>query len=369
MLRRAPIVMLSSTMDELASVRSVIARRVESSSTAEAWRFESNAVAAGSPPDEQYLGIARSCDLFVLIVASQQSDATEAEYQAAYEDNPEKVLPFYLDDGSPEVKDFRRLIDSRHARVISESATDLAEAIANAILDALRTGKLLRRDLVSHVDSLIDSYRNIIADVPILTIPHLESDQEPVPATKRLTLGKAVALSGVGGAGKSVTAAVCARAASRDMRTLPIVVPATQGRHDVEELVRNRFSSIRFDASSSELSSWAQEGRLLIVVDAIDGLSATHRLFLLDSAASWAERFPRCGIIVCGRRFSQQELQSFQHLSVARLHSQQLGDLLTALGLPIEPLKVPEQIRDIATTPLWATILMRYGAGVSHDLS
>ncbi len=134
--------MLSSTITELADMRRNVRELVDEAGLATAWLFEEHASAAGSTPNEQYLGIARTCDLYVLIVANQHSPATEAEYEAAYEDNPEKVLPFFLGDGTPDVAHFRNLIERRHTRVVRYDLDELAHVISHAIENAVQTGSL-----------------------------------------------------------------------------------------------------------------------------------------------------------------------------------------------------------------------------------
>jgi hypothetical protein len=163
MLMKMPTVMLSSTIGELATLRAEVGRGVEEAGVATAWRFEVHAVAEGSPPEEQYLGIATMCDLYIVIISSQQSDATEAEYQSAYADNPDKILAFFVGDGTPAVAEFRALIESRHTRVQRPTADALVDPITNAILEAVSTGRMVRPSLLLGLDQRIDRARTAIA--------------------------------------------------------------------------------------------------------------------------------------------------------------------------------------------------------------
>jgi len=61
--------MISSTIGELAAERQTIAGALAVAGLAERWLFELHATAAGEPPEARYLDVARSCDLYVIIVA------------------------------------------------------------------------------------------------------------------------------------------------------------------------------------------------------------------------------------------------------------------------------------------------------------
>jgi hypothetical protein len=95
-IRRRPLVFLSSTITDLREIRDQLAVDLAALKLVDEWRFETHASASGSPPESQYLERARASDVFVLLVAERASDATRAEYDAAYDDNRFKVLPFLL---------------------------------------------------------------------------------------------------------------------------------------------------------------------------------------------------------------------------------------------------------------------------------
>jgi len=368
MLLQSPIVMLSSTIGELAALRQKVGREVEQAGAATAWRFEVHAVAAGDPPDEQYLRIANSCDLYVLIIGSQQSDATEAEYGVAYADNPEKVLPFFLGEGSAAVADFRALIDLRHARVKRDSVEDLAGPITDAILAAVASGRMVRPLLISEIDRRIERARAAIADIPLILEPRVIVGEKECAASGVIGLGTHVALSGIGGAGKTMVSLVAARRAARDGGVLPIYAVATEEAASPTDLVCQCLQAAHFRASSQVVDRWGAEGRIMLVVDGIESLSPTRRRHFMTNMSRWGERFSRCGVVVCARQFSSLELTDFVSAATAPLGDAQMRDLAEALGFGANIPRFSEQVRDIARWPMWATALLAYGPEVSTGL-
>jgi len=221
--------MLSSTIGELADLRLTAMERVESAAIADAWLFEMHAVASGAAPAIQYLDLARSCDLFVVIVASQYSAATEAEYEAAHADNPEKVLPFFVGDGSAEVEGFRELLESRHTRVKRRRALDLVNPIAQAIIGAVESGRILRSALIRVLDDRIERSRCLVADIPMILEPKIVTDGLASTARESVARDMHVALSGIGGSGKTLCAALSARRLAKHESLLPIFASCWRG--------------------------------------------------------------------------------------------------------------------------------------------
>lgn len=359
--------MLSSTIRELADLRQWVEERVELLGVAQAWRFEEHAAASGAAPDTEYLGVASSCDLYVIIIAAEQSEATESEYLAAYADNPEKVLAFFVGDGSPEVAPFRQLIDGRHLRVKKDAPAELVMPIVEAISEAIETGRIIRPLLIADIDDRIERARTAVAEIPLIHIPHVNVDGTARRASEIIRLDEHVALSGIGGSGKTMAAAIAARSAAGDGRTLPVYVEPSEQRTDILSLVQARFHSTRFDASSTLVAQWANQARLLVVVDGIEGLSAVSRRRMQDSAVRWAEEFPRSGLVVCARRFSDLELPGFTQASAAPLSDDQMRDLISVLGAT-QPVRLPDQVRDIGRWPMWAVALLVYGPQATTGL-
>jgi hypothetical protein len=342
--------------------------RVEQAQVATAWRFEEHAVAAGTTPAEQYLSIASTCELYVLVVADQQSPATEAEYEKAYEDNPAKILPFFLGGGSAEVADFRALIDGRHTRVQRGSMAELVEPVTQAILESIATGTVVRPLLIADIDRRIERARTAIADVPMILEPRVLVGAAESPAADIIGLQRRVALSGIGGSGKTTTVAIAIRRAAADCRVLPIYVAPTEVTIDPVALIRQRLEAARFRASDDLLDRWGTEGRVMLAIDSVEGLSATARRRLMTAAARWAERFPRCGVVISARRFSELELPDFSRVEAAPLGDQQMRDLMEAFGAAGRHVRFSDQVRDLGRWPMWATALIVYGTEASTGL-
>ena len=303
-----------------------------------------------------------------MIVAAQQSDATEQEYAAAYEDNPEKILPFFLGDGSSEVAAFRMLIEHHHTRTTQATWESLIGPIAEAVADVVRTGKILRAPLQRDLDARIERARTLIVDVPLLLEPRVIQGDSAKLMSEISKPDMRMALSGIGGSGKSVSAAITARRIARNGRTLSICAPVTRDISNVTELLNARLDALRFQASPEILHRWGTEGRIFLVVDGVEAIAATSRRHLLESIAAWSERYPRCGAIVCARQFADLELTGFIHASASKLSRPQLDDLLKALGVSGGALHLPDQIRDIVEWPLWAIAVVIYGARAETGL-
>jgi hypothetical protein len=279
----------------------------------------------------------------------------------AYDDNPEKVLPFFLGEGSPEVADFRSLVERRHTRVTRASAQELVEPITTGILESVSTGRVVRPLLLAEVDRRIERARMAIAAVPVVLEPHVVVDGLQHPAADIIGKGRCVALAGIGGSGKTMTTAIALRRAASDGRTLPIYVVASENVTTPIELVRQRLNAARFSPSDDLVERWGAEGRILLVVDGVESLTAPTRRQLMSAIAGWAERFPRCGVAVCARKFSPLELPEFVHAAAAPLGQAEMRDLIEALGVGDRALHFSEQVREIALWPMWATALVVYG--------
>jgi hypothetical protein len=114
LIRSQPLVMLSSTIEELRDVRSATAALISEQDVATPWAFELHAAASGERASLQYLRIARNCDVFVLLVSQIYSPATVAEYEIAYRDNPNKIVPIFIGRTPPELEELRLTISSAY---------------------------------------------------------------------------------------------------------------------------------------------------------------------------------------------------------------------------------------------------------------
>ncbi len=363
-----PTVMISSTIGDLANLRRDVHAAVDKAAVATAWLFEMHAVATGSPPEDQYLDLARGCDLYVLIVADQQSSPTEAEYETAHLDNPEKVLTFFVGNGSDEVRAFRDLLESRHTRVQRDAAMELVGPITDAVVDAVRSGRILRRRLIDRLDQRIERSRSLVIDVPAILEPRVRENGRTLAAKEFFSRDTHAALSGIGGSGKTLCAALSARRLAGAAHVLAIYAPCRPEVIRVEDLLQGALNAVRFHAGEDLLRRWCGDGRIFLVVDGLETLGGRERRQFLESARSWADTYPRCGVIVCARRFADGELEGFRHVAMAPLGDSEIRGLAQALGAGSLQIRFPAQVADIAQWPMWATALLVFGTETSTGL-
>jgi hypothetical protein len=233
------------------------------------------------------------------------------------------------------------------------------EEISRSIVEAVETGKLLRPALLQSIEDRIEKSRTLIADVPLVD-PRILGGGHEGYARDMLTQDGHVSLSGIGGAGKTICAAITAHRAAMDGRTLPLLVTVTHESTRLEDLILRGFSAIRFQLGTELLTRWAHEGRLFVVVDGIEAVEGRNRRRLMNSIAEWGEQYPRSGIVVCARQMVPGELDAFMAFSMAPISASQLHDMAIALGLQAVH-RFPEQVADLARWPMWATALLVYG--------
>jgi hypothetical protein len=368
--------MISSTIGELASERQEIADALTAAGLADGWLFELHATAAGDPPEALYLDIARRCDLYVVIVAEQGSPATEAEYHAAYQDNPRKVLPFFIGHRTDATKVFRNLIESRHVRVHRQELRDLASAVVDAITAQVRTAEIVRSALLEALDARLRRGEQVVSTgLPLGFIPAVSpspdsarngSNAEPLPATTLAIREHHIVLEGIGGSGKTYGALVMLHHAGRKGR-LPVVAQPASNVLSIRDLITSAFESVRFFPGEALLRQLARDGRLAVMVDGIDGLASDDRRIFLDDVDEFARRFPRSLVICCVRRALPDELRSFARFTLEPLSHQQTADMFQSVNAP-QISAFPTQVADLARWPFWAWALLEVGPNVPTGL-
>lgn len=370
-LRRRPIVMLSSTIGELDKLRSVVTGAVDRLGVADAWLFEMHAVAAGAPPEAQYLEMARTCDLFVLVVGSAQSDATEAEYVSARDDNPEKVLAFFVGPDAGDTQQFRAQLSTRHTYVRRGRAIDLATPIVEAISHWVTDGRVVRAALIAALDIRLAASEGASQAAALSFVPRVlpETDRDSVLAvTRAFETATRTALSGVGGAGKTIAALVALRHKAKVEGSIALHLRARPGATGIEELILAELDAVRFSCSESLIWEWARRGRIFVCLDGLEGVMSTDRRAILESFDSFAGRFPRSIYLVCARRFAAEQLTQFRRYEVAALDGQQRGDFLSAIGASGPTPRVPDQLEDLAHWPFWLRALVEVGPSAETGL-
>lgn len=369
------MVMISSTIGELKVERQQIADALTNERLADGWLFELHATAAGEPPEARYLDVARTCDLYVVVVAEQGSEATEAEYEAAYRDNPRKILPFFIGDSTSATQAFRKLLEKRHTRVARNKRNDLAAAVVEAIGQHVRSGEIVRSSLLERLDDQLRRAERVVStSMPLAFIPTLREDRglsstgsdATSPATNVLARESHILLEGIGGSGKTYGALAMASHASTAGK-LPVILRPSSDSLSVRELVQGEFEAARFFPGATLLQEMLRDGRLAIVIDGIDALAVDDRRIVLADVTDLARKYPRSIVICCVRRALPEELPHFARFTIAALTDEQIGDLFRSVNIP-QVKDFPSQVADLARWPLWAWALLEVGPSVPTGL-
>jgi len=374
--------MISSTIAELADIRSTVDTALDEQGLAEGWLFEVHSTASGHPPENRYLEAAHSCDLYVIIVAAQRSQATEAEYHAAFADNPTKILAFYLGDTAGDTAELRSLIDSRHTRVPCREPLELPPLIVSAISDYIQSGEIVRYPLIAELDRRLRQTEAVVMpSLPLSFIPVLRSDERSrtdgelddseghrisIEATAAPREHHQIVLEGIGGSGKTYTALAISRHLAKH-GVLPVVLSPTNNQISVSELILAELDAVRFYPGETLLHEMARSGRLAVVVDGVDALSSDARRLLLHDLEEFARRFPRSQAICCVRRSLPGELLGFSHFNIDPLSDAQTAAMFEALNAA-QIDRFPSQIADLARWPLWAWALVEVGPNAETGL-
>lgn len=376
LVRARPTVMISSTIGELAAERHDIANALVASGLADGWLFELHATAAGEPPEARYLDVARSCDLYVIIIAAQGSEATEAEYHAAYADNPRKILAFFVGDRTHATKPLRDLIETRHVRVYCKDLPALATAVVEAITEQVRSGEVVRLPLLGALDERLRRAEQVVGTrLPLGFVPTVRPNRSPPasgpeavpsPATTLPARYQHILLEGIGGSGKTYAAlAMLHHATSKG--TLPVLVQPTSNVLSIQELITGAFEAVRFFPGVTLLQQLSRDGRLGIIVDGIDGIASDERRVFLKDVDEFARRYPRSLMICCVRRALPDELMSFASFTLEPLSDEQTADMFASVEAP-QTMTFPPQVADLARWPLWAWALLEVGPSVPTGL-
>lgn len=364
-------------MHEFESVRPKIEHRISGSGVVDSWRFESHAVAAGTRPEAQYLEYARNCDLFVLIIGSEESSATFAEYNEAFQDNPRKILPFFLGKSSKAVHEFRTLIDSRHTRVATRSPEDLVSRIGTAVDEAVTTGTPIIRDVAESTRRRLAQLNHLVdSRIKQTFVPLVEESGTQVRRSERLAASAErygqIVLEGPGGSGKTFATLTQIFLWTNDpeKQRLGLFLRATPSSHTLPGLLTEAFDALRFSPGDQLLDRYGREGRLNLVCDGYDELSDEDRLRYVGSVQQFANRFPRCPIVFVSRRLPKDFLTSFQRFTMTPLSEEMVVGFLASQGYAdLNYWNIPAEVRDLACWPLWIELLAKFGTDIDSGLS
>ncbi len=359
LLRFRPSVMVSSSIRGLEESRSAIREAVDALQIADSWVFEFDASAAGGGPEVQYLEKARDCDLFVLVVGSTIRPGTREEYDAAFADNPDKILPVFLDGDVGDTQSFRDDVRDRHT-VRRSSSVDLPAEVARAIEHAVRTGELSGRPLRASVASQQASLRALLS-LPIGTVfaQRLKlADGRHLDAASGLT-NRRLLLEGEPGSGKTDASFTALLAGSAER--LPVATRAQPGATFVD-LIEATFDSVRYTPGQDGIRQLLRDGRLAVAVDGIDELPAPDRRRCLADVADAGARYPRAPIVLVVRAASHPGLADWTRASVEPLSVDEVENLFDLAGHSGEQrVELFSKLEDLVRLPFWAPAIARFG--------
>jgi hypothetical protein len=371
-LRRRPLVFVSSTIEELRLSRQEIEGAIRSLGLVDEWLFEFHAVSAGAPADVQYLNTAGSCDLFVLVIAQQMSAATREEYERAFDDNPQKVIAFYVGETNDDVREFRSIVDARHARTQLDTEDGLATAVARAVEDAVLTARLVVPDLKSGFRRQLARLDQLVGlDPPMSFVPFCrEGHGRPERLAAVLQRTNRVALIGIGGAGKTYSALATLAGYADDGFLLPLYLRASPDAEGVLALIERAFDTVRFQPGSDLITRYCREGRLVLCLDGIDDLPSDQRARLLRAAEHFSDRFPRSRVLALSRSVDANSLAGFARATPSELSDAAITQLFELHGYTDfrADRDLPGRIRDLGERPFWAALLATVGTDAETGL-
>jgi hypothetical protein len=367
---------------ELEDIREELHTRLLALDLVDDWLFEIHATAGAEPAEGQYLDVARRCDIDLLIVGDRRSQATEDEYEQAYADNPDKVIPIYLGDGSKDVREFRRLIDGRHSREKAADRGELVDTAVAAVERAVLEGRLILRQVREGFAARLDALDRLLDLDPHQSyIPRLAHGTAMVAPEILLGEFPRVALTGIGGAGKTYGALVGLHRLSRIRRhseraddtmpnsVIPVYLRANAGLHTVAELIGTAFTAARFFPGGKLVAQYARDGRLVLVIDGYDDLDATARNALIRDVETWSDAYPRSRVMFLARTLPDHALSQFERAEPAQLDLAQLAQLFAAHGQLLRgEHDIPPEVTDLIRRPFWAGALARFGLDVRSGL-
>lgn len=376
-----PLVFVGSAISGLTDLRAEVSRRLEQLDLAEQWLFELHTSAAGEPAEAHYLDIARSCDLMVVVVGNRRTEGTEDEYREAFLDNPDKILPFFLGEGGPEVEEFRNLLQqpNRHLRKKVDTEEQLVEAICEAVEEAVRTGRLITAPLRRALAERLRALDQLIGlDPPRSYLPVLEAGGTAQRWAEAWPDLSPMLVEGPGGAGKTYGALAALQQLAlvdrvplrqRDERqrtaldiVMPLYLRATADAHRMPELIARAFASARFFPGEDLAARYATEGRLAVVVDGHDDLVAAQREELLQSVAEWQAAYPRCRTALLARAVAADQLSAWNSAVPAPFSEEQITEMFECEGQPVQGMiDIPPELTDLVIWPFWCAALARFG--------
>lgn len=368
MVRWRPLMFLSSSIRGMESVRYKVNEAVEALGLVESWLFEFHGPATGDTAESQYLQYARACDVYVVVVGDEVRQGTLDEYAIALSDRPEKILAFLIGPDGP-TEDFRSSL-RRHRYIRASTIDDVPKAVADSIVEFVRTGEIARRTLVENLRDRLTSVRSFVG-LPVgfdFQTSIIDSNGSPVPGDTLLEPSTRSVVVGSPGEGKTDRVLTALSSEREGFVPLPLFVQA-HGAGSVLNWIEATFDAAKFYPGSYLISQLLRDGRLAVAIDGIDELASSDYVNALGSIESFASRYPRSAFLVLSRFASATNLLGFRRLHVAPLTDAQINRLLERVGGGAPSTQsLSHDTLDLARLPFWSALIAIAGPRESSPI-
>jgi hypothetical protein len=361
MVRYQPLMFLSSSIRGMESVRVRIREAVEALGLVESWLFEFHGPAAGGSAASQYLQYARACDVYVMVVGDEVRQGTLDEYSIALSDRPEKIMAFLVGaDGHTE--DFRSSL-RRHRYLRVSRIEDVPKAVADSIVEFVRTGEIVRRSLLADLRDRLAAVRSFLglpADFDFQT-SIVDTDRALVTNDSLLEPDARSLITGSPGAGKTDRVLTALMSEREGFSPLPVLVQA-DSTGSVLAWIQAAFYSVKFNPGPKLVSQLLRDGRLAVAIDGVDELSSENYANAFGSIQRYASQYARSPFVVLSRFASTSSLPGFRRLTIVPLTDAQIDGLLQRLGEgAVTTHTLSTNTLDLARLPFWCALIAGVG--------
>ena len=128
------VLFVSSLIDKMREQRDAAVDAIRSIPITRDWAFE-YAPASSEGVEESYLSKVRDCDIFILLLGSDYSEAVAREYQTAVQKGKPILAFIYAGSKSPEQVDFIRTLSTKYA--LYTNPDELQQIVYASVLDEL----------------------------------------------------------------------------------------------------------------------------------------------------------------------------------------------------------------------------------------
>jgi hypothetical protein len=366
MVRYRPLMFLSSSIRGMEAVRDDIRDSVDATGLVESWLFEFHGPAAGGSAASQYLQYARACDVYVIVVGDEVRQGTLDEYSVALSDRPEKIMAFLVGGDGP-TEEFRTLL-RRHRYLRVSGIDEVPHAVAESIVEFVRTGEIVRRSLLADLRERISTVRSFLG-LPVdfdFQTSIVDTNRSHVPDDLLLEPDARSLITGSPGAGKTDRVLTALTSERDGFSALPVLVQA-EGKGSVSSWIQAALDAVKFHPGPKLVSQLLRDGRLAVAIDGIDELSSEKSAYAITSIQRHASQYRRSPFLVLSRFASTSSLPGFRRLTIAPLTDAQISGLLERFGTVTTDTLSTDTL-DLARLPFWSALIASVGPRESSAL-